>query len=256
MAERFAIESVRIATCDVNAATLDEARMRHPEWHCIHTDVSNEDQVGTLFDTASSALRGLDILVINAGIAGSTAPIETILTRCGRPCMRRTCRAAFYAHARRSPYSRFRVAHLVHLDCCWPLRCVVSRAICVGQVDPCRSCQYLGERTWGRAHSPQATPPGPTRGARLDGVMASREKTFGRTFDEQKAIELRSAASGIAANPDDIANAVAECFLMKNALRNPRGQDKRKNCVRSRVAEFKGPSRQCPLEKPEGSKSH
>lgn len=74
IAERFAAAGAAVAVCDVDAAALATVPAniaRH------HADLSDPGAIERLFDAVLAASHGvLDVLVNNAGIAGSTARAE------------------------------------------------------------------------------------------------------------------------------------------------------------------------------------
>lgn len=77
-AETFANAGARVFICDVDRAALEAFRKAWPEIGAGITDVADPQQVDGLFDAAAVFLGGLDVLINNAGIAGPTAPVESI----------------------------------------------------------------------------------------------------------------------------------------------------------------------------------
>jgi len=59
---------------------LDECSVAHPDWGYTYCDVSNEAHVSQLFTDAQRQLGGLDVLINNAGIAGPTGGIDTMMS--------------------------------------------------------------------------------------------------------------------------------------------------------------------------------
>jgi len=74
-ADTFLREGARVHVCDVDEAALAKLRGRMTASVC---DVSDPAAVARLFDEVRSTLGGLDALVNNAGIAGPTAPCESV----------------------------------------------------------------------------------------------------------------------------------------------------------------------------------
>ena len=72
----FAREGARVHTCDLDDAALDALRKSDPAISTSHCDVADRAAVETLFEDATRALGGLDVLVNNAGIAGPTAKVD------------------------------------------------------------------------------------------------------------------------------------------------------------------------------------
>jgi NAD(P)-dependent dehydrogenase (short-subunit alcohol dehydrogenase family) len=78
IAETFAAAGAIVHVCDISDQALSECAAAHPDWGCSRCDVSDPDQVSTLFDDVKVRLGGLDVLVNNAGIAGPTGGIDTM----------------------------------------------------------------------------------------------------------------------------------------------------------------------------------
>lgn len=75
-ARAFAAEGARVHICDIDEAALSAFRADNPDIGASLCDVADRAQVQALFDTALDALGGLDCLINNAGISGTTAPVE------------------------------------------------------------------------------------------------------------------------------------------------------------------------------------
>ena len=77
-ARAFAAEGARVAVCDVDAAALAALAESDPEISAHHCDVADPAALSTFFDAALARHGGLDCLINNAGIAGPTAPVESV----------------------------------------------------------------------------------------------------------------------------------------------------------------------------------
>jgi NAD(P)-dependent dehydrogenase (short-subunit alcohol dehydrogenase family) len=78
IARAFAAEGARIHVCDVDAKALGALARSDPKITRSKCDVSDRKQVAKLFQQALAALKGLDVLVNNAGIAGPTGKVDEI----------------------------------------------------------------------------------------------------------------------------------------------------------------------------------
>jgi NAD(P)-dependent dehydrogenase (short-subunit alcohol dehydrogenase family) len=78
IAETFASAGARLHVCDVSDAALADCNSNFPDWGITHCDVSDEEQVATLFENVKAHLGGLDVLINNAGIAGPTGGIDEL----------------------------------------------------------------------------------------------------------------------------------------------------------------------------------
>lgn len=77
-AETFADAGARVYTCDIDGDALAAFRAARPAIGGMVADVAVAAQVDAMFDAAAAHLGGLDVLINNAGIAGPTAPVESI----------------------------------------------------------------------------------------------------------------------------------------------------------------------------------
>ncbi len=77
-ARAFAREGARVYLCDVDATALGAIALSDPALQQTQCDVADPIAVAKLFETATAALGGLDVLVNNAGIAGPTAACEDV----------------------------------------------------------------------------------------------------------------------------------------------------------------------------------
>src|ERR1700742_4683989 len=76
IARAFAREGAKVHTCDVDEGALTTLARTDPEITQTRCDVADRKSVKHLFDEAVGNLRGLDVLVNNAGVAGPTSKIE------------------------------------------------------------------------------------------------------------------------------------------------------------------------------------
>jgi len=78
MARLFIAAGSDVFICDINKKALVAAKAELPRIHTTIADVSDEASVAALFERAGTQLKGLDVLVNNAGIAGPTGYVETL----------------------------------------------------------------------------------------------------------------------------------------------------------------------------------
>ena len=78
IARSFVAEGARVHVCDVDKTALRRLAKSDPKITRSVCDVSDRKQVAKLFREALAALKGLDVLVNNAGIAGPTGKVDEI----------------------------------------------------------------------------------------------------------------------------------------------------------------------------------
>jgi len=78
IAETFLQQGCSVHICDVNASSIENFLAVNPAATATLADISQPDQVDTLFSEFDGKYRQLDILVNNAGVAGPTAAVEDI----------------------------------------------------------------------------------------------------------------------------------------------------------------------------------
>jgi NAD(P)-dependent dehydrogenase (short-subunit alcohol dehydrogenase family) len=207
IAERFSEEGARIAICDVNPVALAEAGARYPDWLCIPADVSSESSVAGLFDKLRIALGGLDVLVNNAGISGPTAPIEDIETSDWQAVLDINVLSAFFCTRLAVPMLKVQGGAIIIMSSVagrlgYPFRTPYSTAkwALVGLT------KSLASELGPDRIRVNAILPGMTNGARLDSVIHARAEKFGRSDEEQMALQLQSVSMRMNVDAVDIAN--------------------------------------------------
>lgn len=103
IARAFAAEGAMIHICDVSEAALARFREEFPDIAASHVNVRNEGEVDAWFDDALEDLRGLDVLVNNAGIKGPTAPVDDIELADWRECIEICLDSQFLCARRAAP---------------------------------------------------------------------------------------------------------------------------------------------------------
>lgn len=207
IAQRFDAEGARIAICDINQAALDAVGHDHPQWLRLQCDVAQEPSVALMFEQLRVAFGGLDVLVNNAGVAGPTSAVEQIdpaawqavfnvnvfgtflCTRLGVPLLKAqggsiiimSSAAGRFGYSLRTPYASAK----------WAL---------VGLA------KSLASELGPHGIRVNAILPGMTNGERLDGVIRARAEQFGRSYEEQLALQVQSASMRVNVDAIDIAN--------------------------------------------------
>jgi NAD(P)-dependent dehydrogenase (short-subunit alcohol dehydrogenase family) len=87
IATRFANAGAHVHVCDVDHAALEQLSADHPAIVGDGVDVTNEAALDGWLEDALKEMGGCDVLVNNAGIAGSTGSVEEMKLEEWRQCL-------------------------------------------------------------------------------------------------------------------------------------------------------------------------
>jgi NAD(P)-dependent dehydrogenase (short-subunit alcohol dehydrogenase family) len=222
--QAFIDAGAKVHVADIDADALTNLSQQLPQVTSTRCDVGERSDVERMMREAISALDGLDVLINNAGIAGPTAPVETMeaeaweavlrinltgtfhVTQLAIPHIKRTSNgvilimsslAGRFGYPNRSPYSTTK----------WGL---------IGFTKTLS--RELGE--FGVLVN--AILPGAVDGPRLDSVFEGRTKASGRTTEQERAAALANQSIKHFVAPEDIA--ALAVFLASTAGRSISGQ--------------------------------
>ncbi len=208
IAETFLAYDCRVHICDINPEAVNAFLAANPNATASVTDISDPQQVDTLFRDFSSNYDQLDILVNNAGVAGPTAPLEDIrvedwnhtvavdlngqfyVSRLAVPLLKRAGRgsiiniasnAAFFGFPLRSPYTASKWA-MIGLTKTWAMELGTSNirvnALC----------------------------PGSVKGDRIDTVIVRDARERGLTADRIRDVYARQSSMRLFVEAQDVAD--------------------------------------------------
>ena len=103
IAKAFAESGANVHICDVDERALGEAAKDHPEIGVTALDVTDEGAVDRWFDDVIGDLKGLDVLVNNAGAKGPTGFLEEVKLAEWRNCLSVCLDAQFLCARRAAP---------------------------------------------------------------------------------------------------------------------------------------------------------
>lgn len=78
VAKAFLGAGARVHICDINSEQLETCTNSLPSAGITCADIADPVEVDKLFESATTHLNGLDVLINNAGIAGPTASVEDV----------------------------------------------------------------------------------------------------------------------------------------------------------------------------------
>jgi NAD(P)-dependent dehydrogenase (short-subunit alcohol dehydrogenase family) len=208
IAETFENAGANIHVCDISDEALETCKSDHPNWGITKCDVSKPTEVDNLFSEVAKELKGLDVLVNNAGIAGPTSAVHEMEVKdwdktieinlngqfyCARravPMLKESTNASMicvssvagrFGYAFRTPYSATKWAIIGFMK---------SLAVELGP-DGIRVNAIL---------------PGIVEGPRIDGVIDARSKEMGISFEEMKSEMISKVSLRTTVTAQDIAN--------------------------------------------------
>ncbi|MFP8958068.1 SDR family NAD(P)-dependent oxidoreductase [Natrialbaceae archaeon A-CW3] len=207
---------------DETAALIDDAERALP----VRTDVTDESSVRAAIEQTVETFGGLDVLVNNAGIAGSTAPIESIERDEWDRTMAVNVTGAYLttkhaaSHLRKS--ERASVINISSISGKRPLEnrtpYTASKMAVIGLT---RTLAFeLGKDNV----TVNAICPGATRGPRIDAVIEAQAESLSVDFEEAKRrVFTDDAALETLVDAEDVAETAV--FLASEAGKHITGQD-------------------------------
>jgi NAD(P)-dependent dehydrogenase (short-subunit alcohol dehydrogenase family) len=227
IAATFQQHGARVHVCDIDAAALAACRRDLPAVTQSVADVSRLADVERLFADVDRELGGLDVLVNNAGIAGPTGRVEDIEPADWDRCIAVDLNAMFYctrlAMPRLKANGTKRGGSIINLSS-------VAGRLGFGLRTPYAAAKW-GVVGFTKSLAVEAGPdairvnciqPGNVGGERIDGVIASKAKAFGVSYEEQRQALLATTSLRTFVTAQDIANMAL--FLASDAGRHISGQ--------------------------------
>jgi NAD(P)-dependent dehydrogenase (short-subunit alcohol dehydrogenase family) len=209
-AKAFLREGARVHVCDIDERALERAAGELAGATASICDVADPIAVDRLFGEALTTLGGLDTLVNNAGIAGPTAPCESVALADWRRTLDVNLTGSFLC-ARRAiaPLRESRNASIANLSSAagrfgFPLRTpyAASKWAIVGFT------KSLAIELGASGIRVNAILPGAVAGERIDRVIDAKAKQAGVTFDAMRDRFLEKTSLKRLVSADDVANAI------------------------------------------------
>jgi NAD(P)-dependent dehydrogenase (short-subunit alcohol dehydrogenase family) len=224
IATAFVENGAHVHICDIDADRLTECEATVPGISTSVADVSDPEQIDSLFREAKAELGGLDVLVNNAGIAGPTGYVEELEPAAWDKTIAINLNSHFYCTRLAIPLLKEAGGGLiVNMSSSaglhgYPLRSpyAASKWAIIGFTRTL--AMELGE--FGiRAN---AICPGPVEGPRIDNVIRARAEEENVPFEAMQERYLRHNSLHTFFTPKDIANLVL--FLCSDAGSKISGQ--------------------------------
>ena len=224
IARAFVAEGATVHVCDVDQKALRALAASDPRITRSKTDVSDRKQVAKLFREALAALKGLDVLVNNAGIAGPTGKVDEIAPEDWDRCLAIDITGQFNCTRLAVPHLRkSKNASIVNLSSAagrlgFPLRTPYSAAkwAVVGFT------KSLAAELGPEGIRVNAIQPGIVEGERIRRVFENKAKARGISFESMKEEALSVVSMRTTVTPQQIADAVV--FICSRRGRTISGQ--------------------------------
>lgn len=224
VARAFAANGDRVHVCDIDARALSQLTKTEPGITATVCDVSDRASVETFIASAAEELGGIDVLINNAGISGSTASVEEMapedwdsvlavnltgtfnVTRLAIPIIKKSDAGVIlvmssvggrFGYANRSPYAATK-------------RGLIAFA------------ETLALELGGDSIRVNAIAPGAVAGERIQRVLQGRADASGQSLEEVTAEALGVQSLKYFVDPNDIA--ALALFLASDNAKSISGQ--------------------------------
>ena len=208
IARTFAEHGARVHICDIDEKALAATRKQLPAVSQTLADVAKLEDVERLFADVKKTLRGLDVLVNNAGIAGPTAKVEDIRPEDWERCIAVDLNGMFYCTRKAMPLIKEAGGgSIINLSSAagrlaFPMRTPYSAAkwAIVGFTES------LAAEAGPDKVRVNCIQPGIVEGERIDRVVAAKAKALGVPEAEVKSKMVEGVSMKTTVTPQDIAN--------------------------------------------------
>lgn len=209
---------------DASATHIDEFLAGFPSATATQADVSNPDDVDSVFAELQNHYGRLSVLVNNAGVAGPNAPVEDTPIDAWAECINIDLNGFFYVTRRAVPLlkehpgsSIINIASTAALHG-YPLRSAYAAS---------KWAQVGLTKTWAMELGPHgirvnAISPGSVEGTRIDAVIERDAKAHGLTAEEVRDVYLRQTSMRTFVSADDVASMAV--FLASDGATRVSGQ--------------------------------
>ncbi|MCX6046193.1 MAG: SDR family oxidoreductase [Chloroflexi bacterium] len=221
--ELLLANGAQVHICDISTEQLAACQAANPALGTTQADISDPAQVDRLFAAAMHQLGGLDVLVNNAGIAGPTGPVETLVPADWERTMAVNINGQFYCTRRAVPFLKSEGGLIVNLSSAaglfgFPNRTpyAASKWAVIGFT------KSLAMELGAFGIRVNAICPGVVEGERQDRVQAAKAQAEGRSIEEVRQQIVKQNSMNTFVTATDVANMVF--FLCTPAGRHISGQ--------------------------------
>ena len=224
MTRSFARHGAKVHICDIDERALAGMRAELPGVSQTRADVAKVAEVEQLFADVQKTLRGLDVLINNAGIAGPTARVEDIRPEDWERCIAVDLNGMFYCTRKAMPMLKAAGGG-----------CIINLSSIAGRFGFALRTPYSAAK-WAvvgftQSLAVEAGPdqvrvnciqPGIVEGERVDRIVAAKAEQLGVQPAEVLARMVEGISLKTTVTAQDIANTAL--FLASDAGRHISGQ--------------------------------
>lgn len=208
IARTFVEHGARVHICDIDEKALAGTKKQLPAVTQTVADVAKLEDVERLFKDVEKYLRGLDVLVNNAGISGPTAKVEDIKPEDWDRCIAVDLNGMFYCTRKAMPLIKEAGGgSIINLSSAagrlaFPMRTPYSAAkwAIVGFTES------LAAEAGPDKVRVNCIQPGIVEGERIDRVIAAKAKALGVAEEEVRSKMVEGVSMKTTVAPQDIAN--------------------------------------------------
>jgi NAD(P)-dependent dehydrogenase (short-subunit alcohol dehydrogenase family) len=208
IARTFVEHGARVHVCDIDEKALAGTKKQLPTVTQTLADVAKLEDVERLFKDVEKSLRGLDVLVNNAGIAGPTARVEDIKPEDWDRCIAVDLNGMFYCTRKAMPLIKEAGGgSIINLSSAagrlaFPMRTPYSAAkwAIVGFTES------LAAEAGPDKVRVNCIQPGIVEGDRIDRVISAKAKALGVPEEEVRSKMVEGVSMKTTVAPQDIAN--------------------------------------------------
>ena len=208
IAETYLTHGCKVHICDIEQNNIDEFLTANPQATASLADISNPEQVETLFADFALHYEQLDILINNAGVAGPTGAVEDLEIEAWNNCINIDLNGTFYITRKAVPFiKKAGGGSIVNLSSNaglfgFPLRSPYTAA----------KWAVIGlTKTWAMELGPDnirvnALCPCSVNGPRIDNVIKKDAEERGVSEQEIRDVYQRQSSLRLFVDAEDVAN--------------------------------------------------
>ena len=207
IAKRFVAEGWQVLTCDVDETALAKALESVPGLLGVRCDCSKASEVEDLFTAVGDQLRGLDALVNNVGIGGTTLPADQLPSEDWQRVMDINLTGTFEVTRRAIPLLKETAGTIINMSSAAGRYGYPNRiAYATSKWGLIGFTKTLAMELGAFDITANAILPGAVGGERFERVISGRAQRSGRSFEEEIELGLATQSLKRIVPPEHVAD--------------------------------------------------